>query len=330
MPGAGTAYSTSSHTEIFGTPAFPATHYQTYQRWKGWPVLFKSEIWKNLFNTFKCRALEIFYIFQTDAGKPCAFPFVYRDCTLQDPLYPGVSSLCSTLEQSLGQNVTRNYSSCTNYSVDDNWCYTRLHQNGSGMVGFWGECRPQCTGEMPRTNSQHNLANDEFADLWITRVYDLKTWGSGICHTYNPPNSSPPGSAGLLYALIGDINVFKETFRSVTIYLHHSDNFWPGIWAAEKIPLALKENVDVSFEIRLGIYLSKAKSPCTDAVNYSLTDCLLAYVERTAGCKLDWFVKEKDLLSGNYCDGPEDILRYKRTLETIDFSDRIRTQQNTG
>ena len=269
----------------------------------------------------------VFSIFQSEAGKPCAFPFVFRDRTLQDSLYPGVSSLCDTLEQSVD---LRNYSSCTNFSNDDNWCYTRLHQNGSGMVDYWGECRPQCKGEMPTPTSPHNLAGVAFADLWTTKAFDLSTWGSGLCHTYNPPSPSLPGTAGQLYALVDNVSITDESFRSVEIYLHHRDNFWPGVQSAERISLALNENVDVTFERSVGIYLNKVKSPCTEVANYSLTNCLMAYVERTAGCKLDWFVGEEDLLEGNYCDGPTAVLKYIRTLETIDFSDRMSFLLRTG
>ena len=34
-------------------------------------------------------------------------------------------------------------------------------------------------------------------------LFDLSTWGSGLCHTYNPPGEVEPGVTGQLYALLG-------------------------------------------------------------------------------------------------------------------------------
>jgi len=46
-------------------------------------------------------------------------------------------------------------------------------------------------------------------------LFDLSTWGSGLCHTYNPPGEVEPGVTGQLYALLGDE---KLTLTLVFIY----------------------------------------------------------------------------------------------------------------
>jgi hypothetical protein len=267
-----------------------------------------------------------------DAGKPCAFPFVYRDCTLRDKIYPDHSSLCSSLDPSTGPEIPQEYHKCTSVSMDYDWCYTRTYPNGSGMVGYWGKCKPECAGEMPTPDNPHNLASEAYNDLWSTNVFDLQTWGSGLCHTYNPPVQSPVGTPGLLYALIGNASAAENVaFHGVNIYLHHRNTFWPGYFAAEQIHLLINENIDATFEVTVTQYLNRPPlSPCTEDVNYSLTGCLTAYVEKMAGCRLDWFLDGKDLLKGNYCEGQEAIEKYIEVLQSIDFTQRTKTLATTG
>jgi hypothetical protein len=180
------------------------------------------------------------------------------------------------------------FNNCSTDLVEEgrSWCYTRTHPNGSGVVGYWGDCNPECGGKMPTRASPHNLAGPAFDHLWTTRVFSLRTWSSGICHTYNPPHSSPPGTAGLLYALIGDSETTKngsssmsnvsQAFRGLDIYLHDRLHFWPGLPAVERIQLSLQESVEVKFTMSVGNYLSVPSTPCTGEANYSLTKCLQA------------------------------------------------------
>jgi hypothetical protein len=204
------------------------------------------------------------------------------------------------------------------------------------MAGFWGKCGPECHGEMPMRGSIHNLAGASFDDLWKTHVFDLKTWGSGICHTYNPPEKSQPGNAGLLYALIGDAmssktNVAETNFHSLTIYLHHPGSLWPGLTDDESIKLNLNENVDITFRKTVYALLNTDKGHCNEDESFSLTDCLHAYVEQVAGCQLDWF-KHNDQLKGNYryCECPEDIQRYLKVLETLNIVNYKKIFAHTG
>ena len=58
--------------------------------------------------------------------------------------------------------------------------------------------------------------------LWSMGLFDLSTWGSGICHTYDPPGPVEPGVSGQFYALLGDKDkVFAPMrFLGFNIYLH--------------------------------------------------------------------------------------------------------------
>ena len=103
-----------------------------------------------------------------------------------------------------------------------------------------------------------------------------------------------------MYALIGSSSVADvRAFRSLKIYLHTRNNFWPGIDTASYIELKLNENIDARFQMTTVNRLNKAKAPCTETPGYSLTGCLMSYVEKKAGCRLDWYVSEEDLKKGN-------------------------------
>ena len=53
--------------------------------------------------------------------------------------------------------------------------------------------------------AQYNLAGPRFSSLWQEGLYDLDTWGSGHCHTFNPDTSSYAGFQGQLYAHLGEL-----------------------------------------------------------------------------------------------------------------------------
>ncbi len=57
----------------------------------------------------------------------------------------------------------------------------------------------------------------------------------------------------------------------------------PYLQAASKIKLGLDENVEATFKMSQSLYLNRPKAPCTEKANYSLTACLLDYVEQKAG-----------------------------------------------
>ena len=51
--------------------------------------------------------------------------------------------------------------------------------------GYWGYCSPACSGELPSSTSEYSLTTR--ANLWSLNFFDLSTWGSGTCYTYDPP-----------------------------------------------------------------------------------------------------------------------------------------------
>ena len=89
------------------------------------------------------------------------------------------------------------------------------------FAGHWGYCPPHCQGETAREDSSYNLARQE--DLWQAGLYDLSSWGSGVCHTYNPPAAVEPGVTGQFYALLGHKEKLLgrgRLFQGFNIYLH--------------------------------------------------------------------------------------------------------------
>ena len=39
-------------------------------------------------------------------------------------------------------------------------------------------------------NIDHTWNNNKFYQVWQNKIFDLRTWTSGLCYTYNPPNKS--------------------------------------------------------------------------------------------------------------------------------------------
>ena len=138
-------------------------------------------------------------------GKPCIFPFTYKS----------VNSTEFT------------FYNCT--SVDDTspWCNTRVTESGHYITGFWGYCSASCQGERAEPQSEYNLASSRAPGLWSSALFDLSTWGSGLCHTYNPPGASEPGVDGQFYALFNKeekVANVESLFRGFNIYIHDRGN----------------------------------------------------------------------------------------------------------
>ena len=112
------------------------------------------------------------------------------------------------------------------------------------------------------------------------------TWGSGICHTYNPPAAVEPGVTGQFYALLGHKEKVLDPmrFQGFNIYLHDSGNyhlgsnkdlssspgqFWPG-WEMGRIGLsdvfflAKDFEWEGSFQVEEKTLINKADNPCSE------------------------------------------------------------------
>ena len=98
------------------------------------------------------------------------------------------------------------YHHCVPYKDDQysGWCYTRLHQNDSGVRTKSGNCDPSCYdhwNKMGKTN--YNLASKDHNDLWSENIFLIDSENAGHCHTYNPVNRSHAGSSGQFYSMLG-------------------------------------------------------------------------------------------------------------------------------
>ena len=104
----------------------------------------------------------------------------------------------------------RTFSTCTSLDDVTPWCYTRtrvipdinhglqdqallgagfwifpVQEDLGSLDGYWGYCSPNCSGELPSPASKFSLT--AWPDFWNLALFDLSTWGSGICYTYDPP-----------------------------------------------------------------------------------------------------------------------------------------------
>ena len=148
-------------------------------------------------NPFPCNTIG-----GASMGKPCVFPFTYES----------VNSTEFTFDN------------CTFLDDSSAWCNTRVTENGHYMTGFWGYCSHSCQGQRAEPGSEFNLASRKEPGLWSTALFDLSTWGSGLCHTYNPPGLSEPGVDGQFYALFNKEVTLPSNatslFRGFKIYIH--------------------------------------------------------------------------------------------------------------
>ena len=108
------------------------------------------------------------------------------------------------------------YHHCVPYKDDQysGWCYTRLHQNDSGVRTKSGNCDPSCynhRNKIGKTN--YNLASKDHNDLWSENIFLLDSENAGHCHTYNPVNRSHAGSSGQFYSMLGSrLTLFYSQF----------------------------------------------------------------------------------------------------------------------
>ena len=151
-------------------------------------------------------------------GHPCVFPFMAKDCRISNKNYPTKSFFCNTFEDKI---MTGPFYNCTPSVEATPWCAARTYANHSQIPGDYGYCSPSCKGELPSRDRPEYLAGPGFYNLWETRMFDLRTWESGLCHTYTPNDTFQPGSLGHLYAFLGDKDD-DNNLHHFEIYLHSS------------------------------------------------------------------------------------------------------------
>ena len=136
-------------------------------------------------------------------GKPCIFPFVYPDCSLDRP-----SMICNTE----GDKIPQIYTKCIS-EKNYGWCSTRTHWNNSHIVGEYGTCSTRCADQ---PYSAESLANMDFQYLWEEGFYGLLVSNLGHCHTYNPRHRSSSDHEEKFIAFLGKLR-FYSNFHPVLV-----------------------------------------------------------------------------------------------------------------
>ena len=186
---------------------FALTNY--WSREKVFSFVSHQNVLKN--KSFPCNTVG-----GSQTGKPCSFPFIYQ--SIVDQSWDNVTE--TETESGESNKTFLKFSSCTPLDDVTPWCYTRVYRNLTYILGQWGYCPDHCQGETPTEDSSYNLAREDH--LWEMGLYDLSTWGSGICHTYNPPAAVEPGVTGQFYSLLGQREKLFAPMRFLgfNIYIH--------------------------------------------------------------------------------------------------------------
>ena len=85
-----------------------------------------------------------------------------------------------------------------------------------------------CNGELFEPSSNHNLAKEEFDDVWASDIFDMRAFDDGYCHTYNPPNKTTSNFKFRLGLFLGHSAIMKRyQFYFFSLFVHEKDQFWP-------------------------------------------------------------------------------------------------------
>ena len=143
------------------------------------------------------------------------------------------------------------------------------------------------------------MAKKEYQNIWESSFFDLRSWGSGLCHTYNPPEISHQGSDNRMFFMLGNEKNDRKGLIGFDIYFHEKGQFWPRsglkkIGQPEKMNLKLDQELDVGFTQLRKSNLNLKERKCNKDTRHSVTDCIKMYLKRKTNCNVDWFNDEHE------------------------------------
>ena len=194
----------------------------------------------------------------------------------------------------------------------------------------WGYCSLQCKGQKAEPNSTFNLGSRNYRrKIWQSNFYDLRAFGAGYCHTYNPPQASPTDYQSRFFLLLGKREAYipRGNLINFEVYLHEKGQFWPS-WdlpltgQSERITIKSLEEIVGHFSVTKVSSINKSSKPCTDVLNYSFTECIIAFINKQMNCTISWSANEE-----TNCDANMNLTKYQKHLLKIQFrSSRIITK----
>ena len=197
--------------------------------------------------TFPCTTI----LGGTTPGKPCIFPATWENKT---------------------------QTGCFDMRTPDPGCFTRVGEGnlvGVQEASHFGYCS-DCHGETVSPDSQYNLAQFKYSKVWRSDFYDLRTYENGLCHTYDPPESSSTSYLSRLYFMI---RKGLRGYQSYDVFIHEKGQFWPrsdmnSFGQSDVVTVSPDEEIQLEISIKKIENLKKKETQCIEDESYSLTECL--------------------------------------------------------
>ena len=241
-------------------------------------------------------------------GKPCVFPFI---SALSDEIY----DTCQTeaLETTRPACLTK---------VGEHNEYYQFEEN-------WGYCPENCKGEAPGPTSPWNLAKSKYSDIWTSFFYDLSSWENGLCHTYDPPETSSPDFLDRIYFLIAPIEAWSKDYD---IFIHEKGQFWPrsnmfSYGQPNKVLVRNEMEIEIVFSSKVSEKMKTKENPCIEDNSYSFTQCIQEFTRKKTKCK--FYVHPIENQSSVNCDEGA-FIKYMELLVRIKQSRITDIQEETG
>ena len=188
-------------------------------------------------------------------GRPCIFPITWENNT---------------------------HNQCFDMRTPDPGCFTRVVPGnivGPDDARQFGYCS-DCNGETVRPDSPYNLAQFKYSGVWNSDFSDLRTYENGLCHTYNPPETSNTSFLGRIYFMI---RKGFTGYQSYDIFIHEKGQFWPrsdmnSYGQTDVVTVSPHTELELELSVKKIENLKKDHTHCIEDENYSLTQCLKEYV----------------------------------------------------